>query len=139
MNNNIPFWIMLAREGETTDGRHISAETLIALAKNYSTEIMQIQVRIGYGLKLHAIAGGVLAAKTEVENDKVCLYILMQPNAQYLDTITNAEQQRIPLYPCMAYYDHLVGIDSPYLYDVMLCRETVIKNLEPLNKHMVKS
>ncbi|TXE33223.1 hypothetical protein FOT62_13690 [Serratia marcescens] len=132
------FWIMLAREGETTDGRYISAEMLIALAKSYSTEIMQIQVRIGYGLKLHAIVGSVLAAKTEVENDKVCLYVLMQPNARYLDTITNAEQQRIPLYPCLAYYDHVAGIDSPYLSDAMLCRDTVINNLEPLNKYMVK-
>lgn len=144
MNNNTPFWIMLAREGETTDGRHINAETLIALAKSYSPEIYSARVyksrspSIASGIVGEAI-GDILAAKTELQNDAVCLYVLIEPREYCFYTLITQELENMPIYPALEYLPNMAVIAAPYITGMAITTGPVIKNLEPLNKYMVKA
>ncbi|MCS4266632.1 GPO family capsid scaffolding protein [Serratia sp. BIGb0163] len=139
MSTNTPFWIMLAREGETTDGRHISAETLIALAESYSPSFHCAPVRKGYfhRIPVHNI-GEIIGAKTEINDDAVCLYVLIQPNEKWFSALTELELEAVPVYPAMEYMPCMVVIGAPYIKGMALTTEPVIKKLEPLNKYMVK-
>lgn len=140
MTEHSPFWILLAREGETTDGRYISAKTLIALANSYSPSTMPSLIRRGYSDELQqVIVGKIVAAKTEVENDEVSLYVQVEINEQWFDVATKEVLTQIAIYPCLEYVDILVVMDAPYISGVTLDSNPSIKNLEPLNKYMVKS
>ncbi|MDK1707041.1 GPO family capsid scaffolding protein [Serratia marcescens] len=135
-----PFWIMLAREGETTDGRHISAETLIALAESYSPGFYCAPIRKSHFHRLPADSlGEIIDATTELNDDAACLYVLIQPNEKWFSVLTEPEQETVPIYPAMEYMECMAVIDAPYIKGMALTTEPAIKNLEPLNKYMVKA
>ncbi|MGO3396571.1 MAG: GPO family capsid scaffolding protein [Serratia proteamaculans] len=144
MNNNTPFWIMLAREGETTDGRHINAETLIALAKSYSPDFYCARVYKSHSHNDTAhpfgeLLGWILAAKTELIDDTICLYVSIEPTERWFSVLSEQELEQTQIYPALEYRQPRQYDTEPYIVGVELTTEPVIKNLEPLNKHMVKA
>lgn len=144
MNNNTPFWIMIAREGETTDGRYISAETLIGLAKSYSPDFYCAHVYKDHRRQLGEYTignalGKILAAKTELQSDSVCLYVQIGPIECWFSVLSMYELQNTPIYPALEYLPNMAVIAAPYITGMALTTEPAIKNLEPLNKHMVKA
>lgn len=138
MNTN-PFWIMLAREGETTDGKHISAETLIELAESYSPGLYCAPVRKSHFhlLPMHSI-GEIISAKTEICDDAVCLYVLIQPNDKWFSALVELELESLQVFPALEFMESMAIIGAPYITGMALTTEPAIKNLEPLNKYMVK-
>ncbi|WP_164095114.1 GPO family capsid scaffolding protein [Serratia marcescens] len=134
------FWIMLAREGETTDGRYISAETLIGMAKSYSPGIFCAPIRKSHLhlLPVHSI-GEIIEAKTEINDDAVCLYVLIQPNDKWFSALAELELESAPVYPALEFMECMAIISAPYITGMALTTEPAIKNLEPLNKYMVKA
>ncbi|MGQ8702240.1 GPO family capsid scaffolding protein [Serratia marcescens] len=140
MSANVPFWIMLAREGETTDGRYISAETLIGMAKSYSPGFYCAPVRKSHFHRRpeHNI-GEIIGVKTEINDDVVCLYALIQPNVKWFSALIEIEMETVPVYPALEYMGCMAVIGAPYITGMTLTTEPAIKNLEPLNKYMVKA
>ncbi|TXE26902.1 GPO family capsid scaffolding protein [Serratia ureilytica] len=135
-----PFWIMLAREGETTDGRYISAELLIGLAKSYSPGLYCALVRKSHFhlLPMHSI-GEIISAKTEICDDAVCLYVLIQPNDKWFSALVELELEAVPVFPALEFMESMAIIGAPYITGMALTTEPVVKDLEPLNKYMVKA
>lgn len=138
-----PFWMLIAREGETTDGRYVSAELLISLAKGYSTEIKTAIVHTGCrDLSLGVTLGEIVAAKTETENDEVCLYVKFEPNDHWFNYLP-ASVDSIAVFPsmeCLVNSEPLkatAGVGD-FIVGVSLTTQPAIRNLEPLNKYMVK-
>lgn len=149
---NTPFWIMIASEGNTTDGRYINADTLLTLAVTYSPDIFCAQVYVCYPRTFGTpVLGSLLAAKTEIENDAVCLYVLVEPTDNWFTTLSETELSNIPVYPSLEYghtttiYKDVTGAEPetptgmPYIVGVALTTEPAINNLEPLNKFMVRA
>ncbi|CAI2062025.1 Phage capsid scaffolding protein (GPO) serine peptidase [Serratia quinivorans] len=139
--NKTPFWIMLAREGETTDGRYISAEKLTALAENYSPENYTALVRAGYDQKKYRVfLGEILSVKTEAENDQVCLYALIEPNESWFSFMPKEYLESVQIFPGLEITEksHALGTQlvNGSVVGITLTEQPVIKNLEPLNKFM---
>ncbi|MBC3250945.1 GPO family capsid scaffolding protein [Serratia fonticola] len=145
MNNNPPFWIMLAHEGETTDGRYISAETLIALAESYSPDIYSARVykspsqSITVGGLLSELRGEMLAAKTEIHNDTTYLYGLIAPTKYWFSVLSEDELASVTIYPTICCVHKTSFTEKPYIIEVATTTAPLFPGIEPLNKHMVKS
>lgn len=140
--NKTPFWILLAREGETTDGRYISAEKLIALAENYSCHRYQATVRAGYTRKEYLVnMGNVIEIKSEVENDNVCLYALIEPNELWFNYRSRDYLERIQIFPAIEFVEESNALGKKRVdgsvVGVTLTDKPAIKNLQPLNKFML--
>lgn len=146
------FWVMIAREGDTKDGRHISAETLLTLAATYSQDIFCAQVYAGYPRTFGTpVLGSLLAAKTEIENDAVCLYVLLAPTENWFAALSDTALESMAVYPSLEYgqtatlykdMEHAepeIPTGRPYIVGVALTTEPAINNLEPLNKFMVRT
>ncbi|MGP3147097.1 GPO family capsid scaffolding protein [Serratia bockelmannii] len=139
-----PFWIMLAHEGETTDGRYISAETLIALAKSYSPETYSARVYksnspiIGGGI-ISEVIGEVLAAKTEINNDTTYLYVMIAPTKNWFSVLSEDELASVKIYPTLCYTGATSLTEKPYIVEVATATASSFADIEPLNKYMVKA
>lgn len=143
--NNTPFWIMLAREGETTTaGRHISAETLIALAESYSPEIYSARVCksrspfIDGGI-ISEVIGDILAAKTEIHNDTTYLYGLIAPTKYWFSVLSEDELVSVTIYPTICCVHKTSFTEKPYIIEVATTTAQSFPDIEPLNKYMVKA
>lgn len=142
--NNAPFWIMLAREGETTDCRYISAETLIELAESYSPETYNARVYksrspIVPGGIVSEVIGDILAAKTEIHNDTTYLYVMIAPTKNWFSVLSEDELALVIIYPTLCYTDKASFTKKPYIVEVATTTEPSFPDIEPLNKYMVKS
>ncbi|WP_337039875.1 GPO family capsid scaffolding protein [Serratia marcescens] len=144
MNTNPPFWIMLAREGETTDGRYISAETLIALAESYSPKIYSARVYkfrspILPGGIVSEVLGDILAAKAEIHNDTIYLYVMIAPTKNWFSVFSEDELASIKIYPSVCCADKTSFTENPYIIEAATTTAPSFPDIEPLNKYMVKS
>jgi len=135
---------MLAREGETTDGRHISAETLIALAESYSPEIYSARVYksrspIIPGGIVSEVIGDILAAKTEIHNDTTYLYVMIAPTQNWFSVLSKDELASVKIYPSVCCADKTAFTDKPYIIEAATTTAPSFPDIETLNKYMVKA
>lgn len=138
--NNKPFWITIARDGETTDGRHISAETLKQMADAYSLDYYAAYAyQDDYRGPRTMPIGLMLAAKTELQGEDTCLYVLFEPSKYWSIALSEFEKRNIPVYPALEYLPCMANSATPYITGMFLTTEPAIRNLDPLKKHMVKS
>lgn len=138
-----PFWIMLAREGETTGGRYISAELLIALAESYSPETYNARVYKSHspiidGGIVSEVIGEVLAAKAEINNDTTYLYVMIAPTQNWFSVLSKDELALVKIYPTLCCTDKASFTEKPYIVEVATTTAPSFPDIEPLNKYMVK-
>lgn len=135
-----PFWILLARDGDTTDGRHISAAALEEMADSYSLKYYTAYAyQDDYRSPRTIPLGLILAAKIEMQGDDTCLHVLFEPSEHWNIALTEFELRKIPVYPALEYLPLMANSAGPYITGMFLTTSPAIKGLEPLNKHMVKS
>lgn len=134
-----PFWITIARDGDTTDGRNISAETLKEMADTYSLDYYAARVFPSLLRGPHTThIAYILAAKVELQGEDTLLRALFEPNERWFSTLAESELQSLPVYPALEYLPNMADSKRPYIIGVFLTDSPAITGLEPLNKHMVK-
>lgn len=135
-----PFWILLARNGDTIDGRHITAEALSDMASAYSPDDYTAHIyTTNYLGPRFPVLGSILAAKIELQGDDSCLYAFFEPNEHWFNVLSADTLQNVPVYPALEYLPTMPNSAKPYITGMFLTTTPTIKNLEPLNKYMVKS
>ncbi|HDR2588118.1 TPA: GPO family capsid scaffolding protein [Enterobacter ludwigii] len=134
-----PFWILIARDGETVDGRYISAKALQEMADSYSLDYYTAYAyQDDYRGPRTMPIGLMLAAKTELQGKDTCLYVLFEPSEHWSIALSEFELKDIPVYPALEYLPLMANSAEPYITGMFLTTSPAIRNLDPLNKHMVK-
>lgn len=142
--NTKPFWITIAREGETIDGRQIPVELLMDLDSSYDPQLYQARVWAGNGRRLHQLpVGDVNTTKIKTRGGATWLLALIQPNESFhsfFSLLSNHEMSFLPLYPRLEYFPS--GLSEfggkPYISGISAAAKQTFADLEPFNDHVVK-
>ncbi|WP_439412895.1 GPO family capsid scaffolding protein [Enterobacter ludwigii] len=139
-----PFWITIARDGDTTDGRHIPAQDLLDIVSNFDPAIYLPKVTAACSGKYEFLTIGVIyAVKATTSEDVTWLRALVQPNDEWFyQDLYDLQAQLV--YPSLEYVpDHRPTSErkwtTTFISGLSLTTEPAIRDLEPINKHMVKS
>lgn len=140
-----PLWITIARDGDTTDGRHIPAQDLLDIASNFDPAIYLPKVNVVGSYAYHTI-GEVYAVKVTTSEEITWLRALIRPDEHWFNTSTcpnlgNLQAQ--PIYPRLGYVkDRRPASErrwsTTFMSDLLLTAKPLYRDLEPLNKYMVK-
>ncbi len=139
-----PFWITIARDGDTTDGRHIPAQDLRDIASNFDPAIYLPRVKAAYAGKYEFLTiGAIYAVKATTSGGITWLRALVQPNDEWFYPDLYDLQTQL-VYPSLEYVpEHRPANETKWATTFMsglsLTTEPAIRGLEPINKHMVRS
>ncbi|PWI80523.1 hypothetical protein DEO48_08495 [Enterobacter sp. CGMCC 5087] len=145
MMNNKPFWITIARDGDTTDGRHIPAQDLRDIASNFDPAIYLPRVKAAYTGKYEFLTiGAIYAVKATTSCEGTTLLrALIQPNDEWFyPGLYDLQTQSV--YPSLEYVQDQRPANerewaTTFISGLSLTTEPAIRDLEPINKHMVRS
>ncbi|KNC95761.1 GPO family capsid scaffolding protein [Trabulsiella odontotermitis] len=137
-----PLWIPVARDGDTTDGRNIPTQDLLDMVSRFDPAVYQPKV---YG-SLHGYentyvtSGWVCGLRTKNKDGVTWLHALIATNNNWF--FLESEDEYPPIYTSVElipkWSEHEQKYVQPLLVGICLCNNTVIKDLEPVNKYMVK-
>jgi hypothetical protein len=140
--NNKPFWITIANNGDTVDGRYIPTQHLLEMVETFNTKNFQPTFRASFQHegKIFPIAD-IKDIKTVNISGFVSLCIFIEPYDSWYALGKRMQQNMEPdVFPCIEYisnHDRFEG--KSLLASVELTHEPAIRDLEPLNKKMVRA
>ena len=141
--SNKPLWITIARDGDTTDGRNIPEQDLLDMASRFDPAVYMPKVYGGLEGREngYVTVGWVCGLRTTTEDGVTWLHALIARNEDWFSIEDIAT--RPPVYPSLEYIPNSPHPENPkgekaLLTGVCLSNGTTIKDIEPINKYMVK-